>query len=124
VKSDIPYLDHIRGAIGRVERFTAGGHDEFFASELVQDATLRNLQTIAEAAKRLSEELRASEPGVPWRQIAGFRNVLVHEYQRVDLDLVWRVVSTWLPELKVAAARMSARGTVEPGTGEHESSEE
>lgn len=73
----------------------------------MQNAVLRNLQTIAESTQRLSGGLKATEPEVPWRAIAGFRNVLVHDYFKIDLDVVWSVVDRDLPELAAAIDRMT-----------------
>jgi uncharacterized protein with HEPN domain len=73
--------------------------EEFQASSLHQDAILRQLTIVGEAAKRVSVEFRASHPEVPWRQIAGFRDVVVHDYVRVDLQEVWRIVEEDLPAL-------------------------
>jgi uncharacterized protein with HEPN domain len=75
--------------------------EEFQTSSLHQDAILRQLTIVGEAAKRVSVEFRARHPEVPWRQIAGFRDVVVHDYIRVDLQEVWRVVQEDLPALVV-----------------------
>jgi uncharacterized protein with HEPN domain len=64
---------------------------------MVQDAVVRNLEIVGEAAKRVSPDLRKRAPGVPWREMAGMRDKLVHDYFGVDLDLVWDVVATELP---------------------------
>jgi uncharacterized protein with HEPN domain len=61
---------------------------------------LRNLQTMAESTQRLSDVLRAAHPEIDWRRMAGFRNVLVHNYLGIDLDIVWEVVVRDLPDLK------------------------
>ena len=79
------------------------------ASELVQDAVLRNLQVLAESTSRLSERIKATEPSVPWPEIRSFRNRLTHGYLAVNLDIVWEVVQQNLPELDAAAHRMLAR---------------
>lgn len=71
------YLRHILQCIERIEEHVAGGRDVFLASHTLQDATLRNLQTMSEATQRLAETTRALQPHIPWRQIAAFRNVLV-----------------------------------------------
>lgn len=72
----------------------------------MQDAVVRNWQTIAESTQRLSDGLKATEPEIPWRAIAGFRNVLVHDYFEVDLEAVWSVVEPDLPGLVGAVDRM------------------
>ena len=79
----------------------------FFDSTMVQDAVVRNLQTLAESTQRLSSSLKATESGVSWDAIAGFRNVLVHNYLGMDLELVWSVVEIDLPELGAAIERMT-----------------
>ena len=81
----------------------------FDASSLVQDAVIRNLQTLTESSQRLSDELKATEPQIPWRELAGFRNVIVHGYLGVDLGAVWLVVEQDLPALDDAVSRMTLR---------------
>jgi len=99
VKDDHVYLAHIRDAIERIEAFTSGGRDQFLAEPMVQDAVIRNLEVIGEAVKGLSDELRSTNPDVPWKQIAGMRDVLIHHYFGVKLDTVWQVVAEHLPPL-------------------------
>lgn len=74
---------------------------------MVQDAVVRNLQTMAESTQRLSQSLKESEKDIPWSSVAGFRNVLVHGYLDVDLDAVWSVVERDLPALAEAVDRMA-----------------
>ena len=111
--TDQVLLEHIRDRISRVREYTGGDSSKFFDSTLVQDAVVRNLQTMAESTQRLSETLRATEPEIPWRAIAGFRNVLVHDYFGIDLEAVWSVVEQDLPLLAAAVERMAgiAAGT-------------
>jgi len=81
-------------------RYTAGlTFDDFAANSEKQDAVVRRLVVIGEAVKGLPEPFRARYPEVPWRSIAGARDVLVHEYFRVDLELAWEMVQHDLPEL-------------------------
>ncbi len=102
MKDDRVYLDHILECIGRIEEDIAGGQEHFFASHTIQDAILRNLQTMSESSQRLSQELRAKHPEVEWQRIAAFRNVLVHHYLGVDLTRIWDIVQRDVPELKRA----------------------
>lgn len=108
MKSDRTYLDHIEECIRRVEKNTAGGHTLFLADDTLQDAVLRNLQTLSEATQRLSSGLKAAHPEVEWDRIAAFRNVLVHNYLGIDLETVWRVVREEIPVLKGQVRTMLA----------------
>jgi uncharacterized protein with HEPN domain len=115
-KDDRLYVAHIRECIRRVEEDTAFGRDAFFANRTAQDAVLRNLQILSESTQRLSQSSKDKHPHIPWRNIGGFRNRLVHDYFRIDLDLVWRVVETHLPELKQAVLQIEAGlGSAPPG---------
>lgn len=67
---------------------------------------MRNLQSLAESTQRLSNAVKETETDIPWRAIAGFRNVLVHGYLEIDLDAVWSVVDQDLPKLSRAIDRM------------------
>ncbi|HWQ27400.1 MAG TPA: DUF86 domain-containing protein [Dehalococcoidia bacterium] len=100
------YLAHILECIEKVERFTADGRERFFRDAMVQDAVLRNFEVIGEAAKRLDDRYRASHPEVPWRALAGLRDVLIHQYEGVDLEKVWAIVENDLPGLRRAIAAM------------------
>ncbi len=99
MKDDAVYLEHIREAIEKVFRFTSGGREEFMESSLIQDAVARNFQIIGEATKNLSEATRRKRPDIPWRRIAGMRDIIVHDYMGVDPNEVWRAVESHLPEL-------------------------
>ncbi len=99
MKGDHLYLAHIAEALERVREYTKGGRKRFEATPMAQDAVLRNLQTLAESSQRLSKALRARHPQIAWSAIAGSRNVLVHDYLGLDMDLVWSIVRRNVPEL-------------------------
>ena len=109
-RSDRVLLEHIHECIVRIREYTGGERTAFFGSKMVQDAVVRNLQTLAESTQRLSESLRSTEPDVPWRAIAGFRNVLTHGYLDIDREVVWSVIEQDLPDLASAVERMMRVG--------------
>lgn len=98
--SDRMYIVHIQERIARIMEFAAGGRQDFLESPIIQDAVLRNFEVIGEAAKQLSPETKARYPDVNWRDVAGLRDVLIHNYMGVDLDMVWHIVQDRLPTLK------------------------
>ncbi len=102
MKDDRLYLLHISDCLARIERYVADGQEAFANSEIIQDAVIRNLQTMAESTQRLSDAARSRRPEIEWRKIAGFRNVLAHDYLSVDLDKVWEIIERELPDLKRA----------------------
>jgi uncharacterized protein with HEPN domain len=108
-EADRVLLAHMRDCLGRILEYTSAERIRFDASRLVQDAVIRNLQTLAESSQRLSSEIRGTEPQIPWRELAGFRNVIVHGYLGVDLGAVWLVVEQDLPALAEAVNRMATR---------------
>jgi uncharacterized protein with HEPN domain len=92
------FLEHILESITIIQEYTAGFEEEqFLATRWVQDAVIRRLEIIGEAVKNLPGELRAAHPRVPWRDLAGLRDVLIHRYFGVDLELTWRLVQQELP---------------------------
>lgn len=100
-------LAHMRDCLDRILEYTSAERSRFDASRLVQDAVIRNLQTLAESSQRLSSEIKGTEPQIPWRELAGFRNVIVHGYLGVDLGAVWLVVEQDVPALTAAVDRMT-----------------
>ena len=109
MKDDRLYLIHIQERIARIEDYVKGGRAVFLGTDLIQDAVLRNLQTLAESTQRLSDEIKAKRDDIDWRRISGFRNVVVHDYLGVDIELVWDIVDTELPALKGAVDDMLSR---------------
>jgi len=100
MKKDKIYSKHILDAISKINQYVSVGHEEFMAHSHWSDATMRQLEVIGEATKHLSEEIRIQHPDVPWRRIAGLRDVLIHDYMGVDLEAVWEVTQRNLPELE------------------------
>ncbi len=106
MRDDAVYITHILECIRRIEANVAGGRDAFMASHTLQDAVLRNLQTMAEATQRLSDGLKDTHPDIPWMRIAAFRNVLVHNYLGIDLQIVWSITQREVPDVKQAILAM------------------
>ena len=106
MNKDRLYLESISDCLERIAEYTEHGEATFLASRLIQDGVIRNLEVIGEATKNLSEDLRAANPSIPWRQIAGMRDVLIHDYLKVNLSRVWRTVESDLPPLDAAVQRL------------------
>ena len=102
MNKDLLYLESIRDCLERIAEYTAAGKQAFLDSRLIQDGVIRNLEVIGEATKNLSSELREANSAIPWRQIAGMRDVLIHDYLNVNLGRVWRTVENDLPPLTAA----------------------
>ena len=101
MKRDQVYLHHILDAISKIEEYTTVEKVAFLSTHHWQDATIRQLEIIGEATKRVSLDLREAYPDIPWRRIAGLRDVLIHEYMGVDLNAVWEITQKNIPDLKL-----------------------
>nr|WP_296748890.1 HepT-like ribonuclease domain-containing protein [Thioalkalivibrio sp.] len=104
--TDHVYVEHMLDCIARVEEYTQLQRDRFFGSRLIQDAVVRNLQVMAESSQRLSQEAKSVEAKIPWRAIAGFRNIVLHDYLGLDMETIWTVVEVELPPLRAALERL------------------
>ncbi len=101
------YLEDMRGSIGQVLEYTRGlSEQEFEVNNLVRDAVLRHLAIIGEAAKHVPQETRDMDPTIPWPQICGLRDHLVHAYFGVDEVIIWNVIKMKLPGLLDAIRRI------------------
>ena len=116
-KYDAVYLNHILDAISQIESYTADlSYETFTQDRLVQDGVIRQLEIIGEACRALSSEFRAQNPDLPWNQIVGLRNRLIHAYFDINLGIIWDIVQADLPPLKsrIRALLDSADTTVTP----------
>jgi uncharacterized protein with HEPN domain len=110
VKDDRLYLHHMLERCQRITRFIRPGRDAFMASVELQDAVIRNVEVIGEAAKRVSAGARGLLASLDWRAICGMRDVLIHDYIGVDLDEVWNVASSRIPELQAVLEQFLTAG--------------
>lgn len=95
------YLQDILESIAHIQRFLEGvSEDDFYKNVEKQDAVLRRLEIIGEAVKHLPDEIRENHPDTPWRQIAGMRDIIIHEYFGVTLEMVWIVATVDILDLK------------------------
>ena len=106
MKGDRLYLLHILDAVEKIESYISVGHDVFVSTSHWQDAVVRQLEIIGEATKRLSKQLCSQHPEVPWRRIAGLRDVLIHDYMGVDIKAVWEITQKDLPGLKKSVQKI------------------
>lgn len=100
MKDDQLYLIHILECIEKIEAYTKAGRSFVASTPMAQDAIVRNFEIIGEAAKKISPKLREKHPAIPWKQIAGFRDVLIHNYMGINFEEVWEIVANHLPDLK------------------------
>ena len=100
-KDSLVYIDDIRDSIEAIKKYTAGlTREDFFSSSEKQDAVYRRLEVIGEAANRLPDEFKSQYSLIPWYKIVGMRNVLIHEYDSIDLNRVWETVKRDIPKLE------------------------
>jgi uncharacterized protein with HEPN domain len=101
MKSDKAYIQHMLSCIERVLKFTKDlAYEDFANNELVQDAVIRNIEVIGEASKHVSNHLKQTYYEIPWKEISGMRNKLIHDYMGVDIEVVWKTVKTDLIQLR------------------------
>ncbi len=101
IKDDTVFLRHILDAINKIQEYTKNmDYEGFRASSLVQDGVIRQLEIIGEATKNLSQEIREKHPDIPWKDITGMRDKLIHQYFGVDMAGVWDTAEQDIPTLK------------------------
>lgn len=94
-----PYLRDVLDRIAKIRRYIEGyDYESFCDDEKTSDAVIRNIEVIGEAIRHVSDDLRQKYPKIPWRQIAGMRDKLIHDYLGVDLEYVWNVASMRIDE--------------------------
>ncbi len=95
------YLDDMLEAVGKIERYTESlSYEQFRKDEKTIDAVITNFAIIGEAAKHIPAKIEKHYPEIPWKEMAGMRDKLVHEYFGIRLDVVWETIRVRLPQLK------------------------
>lgn len=101
------YLRHNLDAIDRINGYVAGmAYDKFERDFMAQDAAIGQLSVIGEAARRVSSTLQGDRPEIPWADIIGMRNILIHDYLEVDLQEVWKTIQDDLPALRTQVVKV------------------
>ena len=104
---DFLYFNHIKDACCRIEKYLKDTNKENFENnELLQDGVIRQLEIIGEAARHISTESRKRYGEINWKDIIGMRDKLIHDYTGIDLDIVWKTATKFVPELKVEIGKI------------------
>jgi uncharacterized protein with HEPN domain len=99
-KNDLAYTDHILKCIKKIRKFVKGvDKKEFSKNEMLQDAIIRNFEVIGEASKKISADFKKIYFDIPWKEISGMRDKLIHDYLGVDIDVVWKTIEQDMPIL-------------------------
>lgn len=112
---DLERLRYIGESIGLIQQYTRGGMESFLKDPMIQDAVLRRLETLTDAAHRLPESMKQRHPQIPWREVRGFRNIAAHAYEGIDLTRVWEIVREHLEPLKKVVEAEIARSLDDRG---------
>jgi len=106
-KDATTFIEHILECIELIERYTENKTEaDFFDSIQLQDAVIRRIEIIGEAVKNIPDEIKGKYSEAPWKEIAGMRDILIHEYFGIDLELTWEVVTRDIPDLKKKMLRI------------------
>ena len=107
IKEDLAYTDHILDCIRKIKEFSSGlTFNEFNANELVQDAIIRNIEIIGEASKKISSSTKKTFYRIPWKEISGIRDKLIHDYMGIDVKVVWKTIKEDIPTLEKLITEM------------------
>lgn len=108
-RDDHVYLLHIIDAVGQIETYVSGiSYEDFISSRMHQDAVIRQFEILGEATKNISTHTRNNHPDIPWKDIAGMRDILIHQYFGVDLGSVWDSATSDMPAIKPLLEKLVA----------------
>jgi len=95
------FIEDIQESMDKIERYVKKlDFEAFQENEMLVDAVIRNLEIIGETARNIPQDVRERHPLVPWKRMIGLRNIMIHAYFGVDLSIIWKIVTTNLPETK------------------------
>jgi uncharacterized protein with HEPN domain len=95
------FLSDMAEAVEKIENWVRDiSYEKFVADRMLQDAVVRNLEILGEAAKNIPEELRCRYSDIPWKRVAGFRDIAIHDYFGVDLEIVWKIITEGIISIK------------------------
>lgn len=101
------FLQDMLDSIQKIQDWTGNlSLEQFKKDERTQDAVVRNLEILGEAARNIPEDLRKQHVEIPWSRVVGFRNIAIHDYFGVDLETVWKIITEGIPEIKPHIQRM------------------
>lgn len=101
MKDDLIYIEHIIQAINKIIEYTKDiSQFEFNKNEMIQDAVIRNIEIIGEATKNISNDLKSVYYNIPWKEMAGMRDKLIHDYMGTDVDVIWKTIEKDIPFLQ------------------------
>jgi uncharacterized protein with HEPN domain len=101
MKDDAAFIDHILLCSDKILEYTKElTEEDFKTNEMIQDAVIRNIEIIGEATKKISKVLKSRYPEIPWKEMSGMRDKLIHDYFGVDAEVVWKTVREDIPYLK------------------------
>ena len=101
MRRDNLFIEDILDAMNKIFKYTEEmDKEEFKKNQLVIDAVLRNIEIVGEAANKVSNEMKSDYQDIPWSKMIGLRNIVIHDYFGVDLDIIWEVITVNLPETK------------------------
>lgn len=110
MKDERVYIEHMLNSIAKIEEYILDiGKDQFLEESLIQDAVIRQIEVIGEASKLISEKTKSKNPNIPWKDIAGMRDKLIHAYFGVDLEAVWDTVKKDIPSLKKGIEKLKEK---------------